>query len=182
MKNINFPKIELFSLSLIAIAILSRFIPHPPNFTPLTAIALLSGYSFNNKLKSFLIPLIAMFLSDVFLGLHSTIWAVYLSFSLIVFFGFMLRKSFSFSKLLVFSSTSSLLFYLITNFGVWLSSGMYPLNFEGLIQCYTLGLPFYKTTTIGMFGNAFIGDIFYSFTLFGTYQFAEKKLKEASVN
>lgn len=176
MKHKLFKNSEIFSISLIIFAIISRFIPHPPNFTPITSIALFSGFAFNNKLKPFLIPLLSMLISDAFIGFHSTMWAVYLSFFIIVVFGFVLRKNFNFYKLFFVTTLSSFLFYLITNFAVWLTSGMYPLTFAGLLQCYTLGLPFYKTTSLGMFGYAFLGDLFYSYLLFGAYKFAEVKI------
>ncbi len=171
---------DLFSLLLIVIAILSRFIPHPPNFTPITAIALFAGFSFNNKVVSFLVPLIAMLVSDFFIGFHSTMWAVYLSFILIVTFGFILRNRFKFGRLFSLILLSSFSFYIITNFAVWLTSGMYPLNFEGLVQCYTMGLPFYNTSTVGMLGFSLLGDIFYSFVIFGAYKLAENKLIESN--
>ncbi|MCX7879475.1 MAG: hypothetical protein N2517_02320 [Ignavibacteria bacterium] len=170
-------RLELFSVSLIIIAVVSRIIPHPPNFAPITAIALLGAYSFSNKFKSFFIPLIAMLISDVFIGFHTTIWAVYLSFALIVLLGFNLRKAFSFSRLFVITSASSFLFYLITNFAVWLLSGLYPHTLAGLLQCYTFGLPFYRTTTLELFALSYLGDISYTFILFGVYKIAERKVK-----
>ncbi|ROL56950.1 hypothetical protein D9V84_05855 [Bacteroidetes/Chlorobi group bacterium Naka2016] len=181
MKNNFLQKNETFSIALIAIAVLSRFLPHPPNFTPVSAIALLSGFSFSNKFKSFFVPLIAMFLSDIFLGLHSTIWAVYLSLTIFVLFGFILKNKFSFPRLFVFSSIASLIFYLVTNFAVWLTSGLYPQTLAGLIQCYTLGLPFYRTTTLELFGYSFLGDLTYSFILFGAYKFAEKRFFSTAI-
>lgn len=167
---------ELLALSLIIFSVLSRLFPHPPNFTPLTAIALFGAFSFRNKIISFLVPLIAMLLSDLIIGFHSTIWAVYLSFALIVFIGFLLRKSFSFGKLFLISSCSSFLFYIITNFAVWLTSGMYTRDLPGLIQCYVVGLPFYRTTPLEFFALSYIGDLSYSFIIFGAYFLAEKYL------
>ncbi len=176
MKRNLLHNIEYFSISLILIGIISRFIPHPPNFTPIISISLLAGYSFKNKLKSFLIPLISMFISDLLLGLHSTIWAVYLSFVIVVFLGFLLRNNFTYIKLFGIVSVSSFLFYLITNFAVWATSGMYPHTLAGLLQCYIFGLPFYKPSPIEMFGLAYLGDLIYSFTLFFVYEFAAKRI------
>lgn len=176
MKFKIFSKLEFFSLTLIAFAVISRFVPHPPNFTPITSLALFSGFAFNKNVKPFLIPLTAMLISDIFIGFHSTMWAVYLSLLIIVSFGFMLKNNFKFYKLFLVTTLSSLIFYLLTNFAVWLTSGMYPMTISGLVQCYTLGLPFYKTTTLGMFGYAYLGDLFYSFLLFGAYKFAEKRI------
>ncbi|MFN3781474.1 MAG: DUF6580 family putative transport protein [Candidatus Kapaibacteriota bacterium] len=176
MRRNLLPNIEFFSISLILIAIASRFIPHPPNFTPIISISLLAGYSFRNKLKSFLIPLVSMFVSDLFLGLHFTIWAVYLSFVIVVFLGFLLRNNFNYIRLFGLVSISSLLFYLVTNFAVWATSGMYPHTLAGLLQCYFFGLPFYKPSPIEMFGLAYLGDLIYSFTLFVAYDFAAKRI------
>lgn len=167
---------DLLSLSLVLISIISRLIPHPPNFTPVAAIALFSAYSFKNKLTAFIVPLLGMFISDLFIGFHSTMWAVYLSFVIITFLGFSLKKSFSFKRLFFKVSLSSFIFYLITNFAVWLSSGMYTYDLQGLIQCYILGIPFYNTTPIEFFAYSYLGDLFYSFTIFGAYLIANKFL------
>lgn len=167
---------ELLSLSLILISIIFRLIPHPPNFTPVTAIALFSAYSFSNKLNAFIVPILGMFISDLFIGLHSTMWAVYLSLVIIILLGFSFKKSFSFKRLFFRVSLSSLIFYLITNFAVWLTSGMYNHDLQGLVQCYILGLPFYNTTPVEFFAYSYLGDLTYSYSLFGTYLIADKFL------
>lgn len=182
MKSRFLQKNELFSLSLILLAVVSRLIPHPPNFTPIAAIALLSGYTFSNKFKTYAIPIIAMLISDLFLGFHSTIWAVYLALGITVLFGFSLKKKFSFARLFAYSSLSSFLFYLITNFAVWLTSNMYPHTIAGLLQCYTFGLPFYRQSTWEFFAFSLFGDIFYSFVLFVAYKFAEKKIIRETIS
>ncbi|MGQ9819134.1 MAG: DUF6580 family putative transport protein [Candidatus Kapaibacteriales bacterium] len=164
---------ELLSLSLILISIIFRLIPHPPNFTPVTAIALFGAFSFNNKLVAFFVPLFGMFISDCFIGFHTTMLAVYLSLCIITFIGFILKKRFSIKRLFFIVSLSSFVFYLITNFAVWLTSGMYSHDVQGLIQCYFFGLPFYKTSPIEFFAYSFISDLVYSFTLFGAYFLVE---------
>lgn len=142
MINKNF-----FVISIILIAILSRFLPHPPNFTPITAIALLSSKGFKNQLTAIFIPLIAMIISDFFIGFHSTIPFVYGSYILITFYG-RLTKRISISTVVI----SSTIFFIVTNFGVWLMG--YPNTLEGFITCYTLATPF--------FVNTLLGDLFYS--------------------
>ena len=78
---------NVFVISLISFAILSRFLPHPPNFTPIAAIALLSSKGFSNRWIVFSIPMMSLFISDLFIGLHATIPFVYASFILIAFLG-----------------------------------------------------------------------------------------------
>ena len=133
---------SVFVVSLIFFAILSRFLPHPPNFTPIAAIALLSSKGFANRWVAFLIPIVSLFISDLFLGLHTTIPFVYGSFILIALLGRYVKKINIFSVLL-----SSSIFFLVTNLGVWLLH--YPLSIEGLFQCYILALPFFLNTVIG---------------------------------
>ena len=133
---------NVFLVSLIFFVILSRFLPHPPNFTPIAAIALLSSKGFNNRWVVFLIPIVSLFISDLFIGLHATIPFVYISFILIALLGLYVKKINIVSVLL-----SSTIFFLVSNFGVWLL--YYPISTEGLVQCYTLALPFFLNTVLG---------------------------------
>ena len=133
---------NVFVVSLIFFAILSRFLPHPPNFTPIAAIALLSSKGFTNRWVVFLIPIVSLFISDLFIGLHATIPFVYISFILIALLGMYVKKINTVSVLL-----SSTIFFLVSNFGVWLL--YYPISTEGLVQCYTLALPFFLNTVLG---------------------------------
>ena len=133
---------NVFLVSLIFFAILSRFLPHPPNFTPVAAIALLSSKGFNNRWVVFLIPIVSLFISYLFIGLHATIPFVYTSFILIALLGMYVKKINIVSVLL-----SSTIFFLVSNFGVWLL--YYPISTEGLVQCYTLALPFFLNTVLG---------------------------------
>ena len=133
---------NVFLVSLIFFAILSRFLPHPPNFTPIAAIALLSSKGFNNRWVVFLIPIVSLFISDLFIGLHATIPFVYISFILIALLGLYVKKINIVSVLL-----SSTIFFLVSNFGVWLL--YYPISIEGLVHCYTLALPFFFNTVLG---------------------------------
>ena len=144
MKKLN------FIIILIGIAILSRLIPHPPNFTPITAIALFSTIHFKNKILTYLIPIIGLFISDLILGLSLVNLFVYLSFIAITFIGFKFQKINNYSILL-----SSTTFFIVSNFGVWILG--YPKNIEGLILCYYMSLPFFVYTIMG--------DLFYSYAM-----------------
>jgi hypothetical protein len=168
----------LFIITVIAFAVISRFLPHPPNFTPIVAVALFGGAMISNRLLGFALPLIAMFISDIFIGFHNTMWAVYLSFALISLVGFALTNRQKFSTILGGSILSSIIFFVITNFAVWMSSGgYYPKNVGGLIECYVAAIPF--------FNNGILGDLFYTTVLFGSFYLAQKKipaLSEVKVN
>ena len=144
MKKLN------FIIILIGIAILSRLIPHPPNFTPITAIALFSTIHFKNKILTYLIPIIGLFISDLILGLSIVNLFVYLSFIAISFIGFKFQKINNYSILL-----SSTTFFIVSNFGFWILG--YPKTIEGLILCYYMALPFFVYTIMG--------DLFYSYAM-----------------
>lgn len=146
---------------LIIIAVLMRLVPHPPNFAPITSIALFSGIHFANKRLALFIPLCAMFLSDLFLGLHALIPVIYLSFLIISVMGFYL-KSLSITAVLA----SSILFFLVSNLGVWYF--YYPHSWAGLMNCFILALPF--------FASALAGDLFYA----GALQLSFKKMTRLS--
>ena len=145
----------------ILIAVWFRLIPHLPNFTPVTALALFSGLMLKRKWVSIVIPLIAMIFSDMVLGFSSiSIW-VYAGIGSISLVSWFLNKINVNSILL-----SSLIFFIISNFGVWVLD--YPHTFEGLTMCYTLAIPF--------FGYSILGDLFWGYTFKHSYKFIESKI------
>ena len=136
------------ALMLIVILAFSRIIPHPANFTPILGMAVFAGTVFDRKIFSFLIPLLAMILSDLFLGFHSGIVIIYFAICLNVAIGIYFINKISYFKILVSLVSGSLVFFIITNFAVWFSSGMYAYSLEGLLTCYTMALPFLQNTII----------------------------------
>ena len=138
-------------LVLIAFGILSRFIPHPPNFTSINAIALTSVLILGSPIHSFIMLFSTLFLSDLILGLHSTLIFVYLSFSTTLLIGYSLKKHFSLYRLPLISLFPSLFFFIIVNFGVWLTTPLYPKTFAGLELCYIAALPFLSFQVLGDF-------------------------------
>jgi len=158
----------LFIIAVIAFAALYRMLPHLPNFTPVAAMALFSGAMINKKGYAFIIPLVAMILSDLVIGLHSTIWAVYLSFAITVGLGLLISKKQNIVNIALGSVASSVIFFLLTNFAVW-TSGMvgYTLNFAGLVSCYVAAIPFFR--------NEFLGTMVFNTVFFGSLYFAQKK-------
>jgi hypothetical protein len=155
------------AIVLILFAAFSRLMPHPANFTPVAAIALFSGTYFNKKYM-FILPVAAMFISDLILGFHSTMIWVYGSFVLISFIGLWLRSRKKVGYVIGTALFSSILFFVLTNLGVWLT-GYYGLTFNGLIECYTMAIPFFR--------NSLTGDIFYVAVLFGIYELVSRYSK-----
>jgi len=149
-------------LAIILLAVVARLVPHAPNFAPIGGLALFSGAHFKKK-SALLIPLAAMFFSDIFLGFHKTIPYVYLSFILITIIGKYLKENPKVINLISASLLSSVLFFLITNFGVWVTGSMYLKTVNGLLQSYLMGLPFFR--------NTLISDLFYTFSFFYGYRF-----------
>ena len=154
-------------LIMVLTAAAFRLLPHYPNFTPVAAMALFGGAYFSNKKIAFLIPISAMLISDLILGFHSTMWAVYISFTFIVIIGFSLKNSKKISSIFLASISSSVLFFIITNFAVWVSGGIYPLNLLGLVECFTAAIPFFHYTMLG--------DLFYVGIFFGAFEFMQYK-------
>ena len=153
---------KYFILIIIVLAAVTRLIPHPPNFTPLIAMGLFGGAYIHNRSLAVLIPIGAMFLSDLFLGFHGTVYFVYGSFLLVTILGMILIKKITIINCTVAALSSSFLFFLITNWGVWLTSSYYPKNIQGILSCYTMALPF--------FGNTLVGTLLYSSVMFGGYE------------
>jgi len=156
-------------LPVLAMAVLGRLIPHPANVTPIVATALFmsafGGAQFTGsrfaKIGAVILPLAAMFVSDLALGFHNQMFSVYGSIVLISLIGFALAEKRSAGRVIVASVAGSTLFFLITNFTVWLAGEMYAKTSTGLVECYTLALPFYR--------NGLIGDLAYSGLLFGAW-------------
>ena len=149
MKN-KFDRIQKIVLLIIIFGVICRLIPHPPNFSPVTAIALFGGLNFSDKRIAFSIPLVVLFLSDLILGISMVNLFVYTGFLTIVFLGTKI-KTIKFGNIIL----SSFIFFLISNFGVWIIG--YPKNIEGLILCYTMAIPFFSYSIAG---DLFFGYLF----------------------
>ena len=157
----------MLAISLVVIGILLRFVPHAPNFTPVAAIALFSGVYLNKK-YSWSIPLLLMIASDVFLGLHNVIAFTWGSFVLTGVLGMWLRPRKNPFYISAGALISSLLFFVISNFGVWLM-GWYPHTTQGFIQCYVMALPFLRNFTAA--------TLLYAAVFFGAYELIARSVK-----
>jgi len=161
-------KKEFFPISLILILALARLIPHPPNFTPIIAVAIMSGYFFKNINLSFLILIVAMLVSDLFIGFYENVIFVYASLLLITFVFYKISDKINFKNLFIYSFAGSLIFFIVSNFGVWVlgSPGVYDIAYEknlnGLVECYILAIPF--------FGNTFLSTVIFAYPAIFIYK------------
>ncbi len=163
--NIRFSAI----VSIILVLAIYRVVPHPPNVSPVAAMALFGGAYFADRKLAFIIPLFALVVSDLIIGLHDTLPFVYGAFAITVMAGIWLRDKLSLMSVAGTALATSLLFFVVTNFGAWLfNQGLYPLTFEGLLQSYVAGIPFYA--------NTLIGDLFFTALLFGGFHLLERNI------
>jgi hypothetical protein len=161
-------------LSAIVTAVALRLVPHPPNFTPIDAMALFSGAYLGRRGLAFVAPLGALLLSDLVIGFYHGMATVYFSVVLIVLIGWQLSARRPFWRVGAAALASSVLFYVVTNAGMWLFSGIYPHTLGGLEACYIAAIPFFQNTVAG--------DLVYSALLFGGFALlmdAMPRLREA---
>jgi len=160
-------------LSAILLAAALRLVPHPPNFTPIGAMALFSGAYLGRRALAFVAPLGAMLLSDALLGFYSGFWITYLAIGLVVLIGWLALSRVSPLRVGAAAIASSITFFLVSNFGTWALSGMYPHSGAGLAACYIAAIPFFQ--------NTLAGDLFYATLLFGGFRIAELLVPRISV-
>jgi len=167
--NTTTMRTKLIAVTAVIFALaLFRLLPHWPNVSPVAAMALFGGAYFADKKIAFVIPFLALFLSDLFLGLHNTMIFVYAGFALTVVIGFMLKDKVNLTNTAFAAVGASVLFFLITNFGSWLTSGLYTKSAEGLMQAYAAGIPFFQ--------NSLLGNLVYSAVIFAGYAFLQKNI------
>lgn len=164
----------------ILIAAVSRIIPHPYNFAPIGAMSIFGAAYFADKKFAFLVPLFAMFISDLLVNnlIFSSFyggftlftpgfWWMYGAIGVIVLAGIFILKKVNLKTVVAGSLSASIIFFLVTNFGAWLGSPMYPQGLDGLIMSYGAGIPFFHYTVLG--------DLFYSGVMFGAFEYAKRK-------
>ncbi len=166
----------------VFLAALTRLMPHPPNFAPITAMALFGASTLAERRLGILTPLLALFVSDMCIevanrmgwmtswGIYSGMWVLYVAYSLIILIGLLLRKHRTAPAIAGATFAGSVVFFIVSNFGVWAFGGLdmngnpYPHTLEGFMACYTAAIPFFK--------NTLLGDAVYSTTLFGGFAIA----------
>ncbi len=166
--------------AMILLAAFSRVMPHMPNFSPLGAIGLFGAAYFAHRWQAFLVPIAATWLSDLFINnviyaryypeftwFYSGFYWQYGGYLLIVLAGILIFRRVSMQRVFAGALCSSAIFFLVSNFGVWVGGTMYPQTIEGLTACYAAGVPFLKGTLLG--------DLFYTGALFGTFALAQRR-------
>jgi hypothetical protein len=158
--------------SIVLAAAMTRLAPHPPNVTPIAAMALFGGAFLPNRRMAFALPLVAMLLSDVVLG--ATLYGkalfvsqpvVYACLLATAAMGKLIRDRRSAINVGAVTLASSLMFYAVTNLAVWASGSLYPATWNGLGTCYTAAIPFFR--------NSLIGDMLFTGLLFGGFALLE---------
>ena len=160
---------------MILLAAFSRLLPHPPNFAPIGGMALFGAAYYTRKWWAYLIPIAAMWLSDLllnnivyaeyfdrFVWFYSGALFTYGAFALIVLMATFTLRNVRVPQLLFSALGASVIFFIVSNFGVWFSTDMYPKTLAGLGACYLAGIPFFKNTVLG--------DLVYSAALFGLFE------------
>ena len=183
MKNSKLTPGLIFIASVIIFGAFMRLIPHWPNFTPIAAMALFGGTWLSRKYLGFVIPFAALLISDLVIGFHNSMWAVYLAFGITVAVGFMLRRKLNAGNVLVASLSTSVIFYLITNLAAWIGNPLYAQSLAGLMQSYVAGLAFFHDGNMGIsfFLNEVAGTLFFNGLFFGAYALARKRFPVLSV-
>ena len=161
---------KLLAYALVVFGVITRLIPHSPNVVPMSALTLFGSVYLPKKL--FFLPLAILLISDFFIGFYGTdMFYVYGSFLITGLLGLWLRSHKNPLFVIGSALSSSILFFIITNFGVWAPpNNWYTHDFAGLINSYTMALPFFR--------NSLIGDVGYTIVLFGGYELVQKLAKK----
>lgn len=154
-------------ICLTVVAVFSRLVPHPANFTAMGAAALFAGTYFGKKWGVFA-PLAIMLVTDAFLGFYElpVMLAVYVSFILIGCVGLYIKKQKTAARVFTGALSASIIFFVVTNFAVWAFTPFYSKTGAGLFSVYALAVPFFR--------NMLFGDIVYTAVLFGAYELVMK--------
>lgn len=147
----------------VGLAIVSRVVPHAPNWTAVGALALWSGTLLRHKGLSLTLPILVLFLSDLVLGFHPTMAWVYLGFLGVGLLGLWIKPQQGLKNTLPGSFLGTLIFFIVSNFGVWVSGGLYPMTQEGLLTCFVMAIPFVW--------SQLAADFFFNGIYFGAYRF-----------
>ena len=162
-------KTRVITITAIIFALaIFRLLPHLPNVSPVAAMALFGGAYFADKRMALIVPFVALFVSDLVLGLHNSMIFVYAGFALTVVIGFQLQKRVTLTNTAFAVVVSSVLFFLLTNFGAWMTSGLYAKSAAGLMQAYAAGIPFFQ--------NSLLGNAVYAAVIFGGYHLLQKNI------
>jgi len=161
-------------------AALTRLLPHPPNFAPITAMAVFGAVGFGRWRMAILTPLLALFASDLAIeylyhhgmyprwGIYRGMWATYGTTALVALLSRFSRGTRRVSVMAGTTLFASIVFFLVTNFAVWARGTRFPHTLDGLLDCYIVATPFFR--------NSLAGDVVYAAVLFGAWALAERRI------
>lgn len=153
----------LIAVALITFVVCLRLLPHPANFAPVAAVAIFGGAVLPRRIAIW-VPLLAMMASDLIIGLHSLVLLTWGCYALTALASSYIMRRPSLIRGGSLAISASIGFFVVTNFGVWLTSGMYAHTWAGFIRCYEMALPFFR--------NTILSDLIYTAAIFGVYALA----------
>jgi hypothetical protein len=159
----------MLAIGILVLGTFSRLFWHIPDFTPVLALALFGG-AYLRKKEALILPVLLLGVTDVILGLHSTMIFTWGSVVLITLVGFWLKSKKTPTCILAGSILSAVIFFVITNLGVWIVGGIYERTFSGLVECFVMALPFFHWSLIS--------TLLYAVILFYGYEFCAVRLKK----
>ena len=162
----------MIPILILILGIASRLLPHLSNFTPVLAIAFFGGVYLSQR-WSLVLPILLMMVTDLIIGTYSGMMFNWIAIGLCAVFGWQLQKNKGVKNVLMFSFLSALVYFTVSNFGVWLVGGLYSLDAKGFVNCYVMALPFFR--------NTLISTVVYSVILVLGYEYASVKFKVQSV-
>lgn len=156
----------MLAVIILVIGVLTRFADHAPNFTPAVALALFGGVYLPRKF-ALIVPILFMFISDLVIGFHNTMFFTWGSVFLISWIGIWVRERKNFPVFMMSGVASAVLFFIVTNLGAWPT--LYPMTWQGLVECYVAAIPFFR--------NTFVSTIVYCAVFYGVYEFVASRVR-----
>jgi len=160
---------EMLAIAIVVVGLISRVVLHIPNFTPVIALALFGGAALSRR-NAVILPVVVMAVTDLVLGVHSTMPFTWGSMILIALLGVWLRERKTTTHVALASIASAVLFFIITNLGSWLAMSLYPKTWAGLLECYIAAWPFFR--------NSLFSTLIFSVVLFGGYELLVARVKK----
>jgi hypothetical protein len=145
-----------------------RILPHPWNLAPVGAMFLFSAATFRSRLQGWLVPLAALMITDY--AVTQIVWhgqytsfrpGTWTAFSLVGLLGWTLRSKITVTRVAGAALGGAIIFFVASNFAVWLGGELYPRTLTGLAACYTAAIPFFR--------NDVAGNLVYCAAMFGSY-------------
>ena len=133
---------------MMTLLVISRMISDIPNFTATIALIMFTSYLIRDKFLSVLVILVSQIISDLYIGIYSSMFFVYGAYVFIALLSPIIMNKLSFKSVLISSLVTPTIFYIVSNFGVWITGSTYPLSLDGLIMCYVAGIPFFDETLL----------------------------------